>query len=129
MERSTRLTSNKYRAHYPESATERLFLPRTHGGRGLINLEHLLHTQIYNLKEYFHKNVSGLFNAVIQADTQYSPLNLSSYVPGTKVTNTDKCNMLMDNEKRKFSTADTLMILMLKLSIYLRQTIFSAPHN
>lgn len=71
------MTSN--RQHHPHAAVERMTLPRSEGGRGLIDLHVLQQSQINNLREYFRKKTSSspLHKIVSEIDKKYTPLNLS----------------------------------------------------
>jgi hypothetical protein len=68
--------------HHPKSAIERFNLPRENGGRGFSNLEILQHNQIASLKNYFLNRArdNTFFNALVSADTGYTPLNLSDNI-------------------------------------------------
>lgn len=39
---------------HPKSEIERLIITRQHGGRGLIEINHFWHKQMYKLKKFFH---------------------------------------------------------------------------
>lgn len=79
MNRLTRTTCTRFRIHHPTSAVERFTLPRTKGGRGILDIANSHHTQVQTLRQYFQsrKDISRLHSAVIQADVKLTPLNLS----------------------------------------------------
>jgi hypothetical protein len=63
----------KYGHHHPKACTERWTLPRNEGGKGVQNFHN---KQIQKLREYFYNRDSPLHHAVIDADKNYTPLNL-----------------------------------------------------
>jgi hypothetical protein len=67
----------KFSKHPPKSAIERFNLPRENGGRDFSNLEII--NQIASLKNYFLNRArdNTFFNALVSADKNYTPLNLS----------------------------------------------------
>lgn len=72
-------TLTRNRMHHPHAAVERMTLPRSEGGRGLLDL-HVLHQgQVNNLREYFFRKAasSALHRSVVEIDRKYSPLNLA----------------------------------------------------
>lgn len=94
LQTKTAVSLTRHRMHHPKSATERLTLPRSEGGRGFLSIVNLHNKQISSLREYFHSraDASCLHHAVCTADIKYTPLNLSSLempvpVPTTKETN------------------------------------------
>lgn len=69
----------KMRFHHPKASMERMELPRSEGGRGILDLQHLLDKQKSSLHEYFHTKVdSDIHTAIRHSDLNYTPLNLSS---------------------------------------------------
>ncbi|CAG4997932.1 unnamed protein product [Parnassius apollo] len=77
VERSTRVLLTKYRIHHPKSAVERITLPRTEGGRGLIDIKRQHTRKIENLQQYFwNKESSPLHRIVYLVDDRLSPLDL-----------------------------------------------------
>jgi hypothetical protein len=78
----TRVLFTKFCKHHPKSAVERFNLPRENGGRGFSNLEILQHNQIASLKNYFLNRArdNTFFNALVSADKDYTPLNLSDNI-------------------------------------------------
>lgn len=103
IERKTRTTLTKFRAHHPKSAIERLTIPRAQGGRGLIDLSFLLHKQIVSLQKYFleKQETSPLHRAVILADNGYTPLNLCTAVPQDNTTKTERATSQINAWKQK----------------------------
>lgn len=78
IDRTIRTILTKYGVHHPHSSTIRLYLPRQHGGRGLINLETTHGKNINSLREYFLSKNSPLFRAIREADSNISALKLSN---------------------------------------------------
>jgi hypothetical protein len=77
LNRITRTAMTKFKHHHPKACTERLYLPREKGGRGLLNFKTQHSKQITTLTKYFQtKNGVPLHNAIIRADKNYTPLNL-----------------------------------------------------
>lgn len=77
VERSTRVMLTKHRAHHPKSAVERITLPRTVGGRGMVDIGRLCAKQIEGLQKYFcAQDTSPLHLAVVSADNKFTPLDL-----------------------------------------------------
>jgi hypothetical protein len=77
LNRLTRTTMTKYKNHHPKACTERLYLPRDLGGRGMIDIKAIHTKQITTLTQYFYsKTSSPMHNAIIKADKNYTPLNL-----------------------------------------------------
>lgn len=76
LQRKTRVTLSKYRAHHPKAATERITLPRHRGGRGLIDIYVLHKKQIQRLQNYFLGKKLPLYEALCLADNNYTPLDL-----------------------------------------------------
>ena len=76
--RLNRTMLTKHKMQHPKSAIQRTTLPRKLGGRGLIDITELHTKQINNLRTYFkNKNNSSLHKAIVKADQNYTPLNLS----------------------------------------------------
>lgn len=94
LERKTRTIMTSHRIHHPKSATERLTLPRSQGGRGLINIMQLHSKQIISLRKYFEtkKTTSPLHCAIVQSDNKYTPLDLQHHVPLTELQVPDPRN-------------------------------------
>lgn len=72
----TRTTFTKFRIHHPKSATQRLYLPRKEGGRGLTNITELCRSQEKKMREYFHCSNHPLLRKIAKCDTNFTPLNL-----------------------------------------------------
>lgn len=62
--------------HHPKSAVERMYLKRIEGGRGLLNLYELCKNQEHKMRTYFQQNNSPLTQMIVDADNNYSALNL-----------------------------------------------------
>lgn len=77
MDRKIRTMLTKFGVHHPHASCVRLYLPRHHGGRGLLNLESLHADNIEMLRKYFFKFNSPLFSAIREADERISPLKLA----------------------------------------------------
>ena len=69
----------KYRQRHPKSSVERVTLPRSEGGRGILDLKYLHDSQVCNLREYFlRKSVSeGIHKDCTSHDDNYTPLNMN----------------------------------------------------
>lgn len=67
-------------------------MPRSEGGRGLLDLLNLHNKQKASLRDYFlrKRHSSHLHSAIVQADKGYSPLNLANDETFTVVTNEEK---------------------------------------
>jgi hypothetical protein len=76
LNRLTGTTMTKYRNHHPKACTERLYLPREEGGRGLIDIRTLHNKQITTLTQYFNNKQHSLHTAISKVDNKYTPLNL-----------------------------------------------------
>ena len=74
----TRTKLTQSRKHHPKSCKERLTLHRTEGGRGLLDIHHLCNRQLESLRSYFINNEHPMHKAIVQADKNLTPLNLSS---------------------------------------------------
>lgn len=70
----------KHRKHHPRSCSQRLTLPKSEGGRGIIDIRNLHNTQITSLRHFFHTKAqfSSLHNATVKADLKHTPLNLQN---------------------------------------------------
>lgn len=75
--RTVRTNMTKFRNHHPKTCIQRLTLPRTEGGRGLVDVAGLHHQQISALRRYFHTRTHNIHNAVTQIDEKLTPLNLA----------------------------------------------------
>ncbi|CAH2099489.1 unnamed protein product [Euphydryas editha] len=58
------------KAHQQKAEVERLYLPITEGGRGLINIENIYKTHILKYKQYLKQENDHLIQAIVQHDTQ-----------------------------------------------------------
>ncbi|VEN51470.1 unnamed protein product [Callosobruchus maculatus] len=68
----------KHRMSHPNACKERLAIDRKLGGRGIIDIQSLRTTQIQTLRHFFHTKQTNLHKAIVKADKNYTPLNLSS---------------------------------------------------
>ncbi|XP_045474919.1 uncharacterized protein LOC123680848 [Harmonia axyridis] len=73
-----RVSFTKHGILHPNSAIERLYLPRTEGGRGLSSMESATEKEIKSLKNYFLSSNLPLHKRVVVWDTKYTALNLAS---------------------------------------------------
>ncbi|KAI5707600.1 hypothetical protein M8J77_005689 [Diaphorina citri] len=81
LNRKVRTIMTQYRSHHPQSAVERLYLPRHLGGRGLLDLEAQHAKEIDRLRKYFDKKVDP-FIIHVKKEDKYTPLKLSTaYAP------------------------------------------------
>ena len=63
IDRKTRKLFTIYRALYPKSDVDRLYIPRIGGGRGLISIEDCVELAIRGLEVYFHGSEERLIRA------------------------------------------------------------------
>ena len=79
LQRKTRVLMTKHRMHHPKSAVERTTITRNEGGRGLVDIISMHSEQIKGLRQYFHtkQHESELHQAIVKADKDHTPLNLS----------------------------------------------------
>ena len=76
---SVRTLLSRAQSHHPKSAIERMTIPRSQGGRGMVDIIALHHQQKINLRNYFMSLSSEeLIKVVIEADSSFTPLNLSA---------------------------------------------------
>lgn len=80
LDRTVRTIMTKYRNHHPISSSNRMYLPRDRGGRGLLNLEMLHTNQLKRLYTYFQASDDPLHRALSLADVNLSPLNLAGSI-------------------------------------------------
>ncbi|KAI5735775.1 hypothetical protein M8J77_022519 [Diaphorina citri] len=71
------MAMKNFRSHHIHSATERLYLPRKDGGRGLLDLQMLYSKQMQKFRNYFINNRTDFMEYFKRADT-YTPLKLAS---------------------------------------------------
>ncbi|KAL0840474.1 hypothetical protein ABMA28_015720 [Loxostege sticticalis] len=95
IQRIINTTLTKHRKHHPRACIQRQTLPRNEGGRGIIDIQNLHNKQISTLRSYFHTKAttSILHQAIVQADTKFTPLNLqdtSTQINETQVTTQTK---------------------------------------
>ncbi|RZF38073.1 hypothetical protein LSTR_LSTR006472 [Laodelphax striatellus] len=69
IERRVRVAMTKHRAHHPRSAVERVTLPRTMGGRGVIDLKNTYYSALHSLRQYFLSKADfPLYRVMIEND-------------------------------------------------------------
>lgn len=80
LNRKIRVLYTKHRDHHPRSSIERFHLPRTHGGRGVIDFVNAHYNQINNLRKFFEtkSSNSSFHSSISKADINYTPLNLNN---------------------------------------------------
>lgn len=76
LDRMTRTMLTKFRMHHPKSAVERLYIPRTQGGRGLSSIQKICRTQEKNMRSFFYNSDRIFIRKLVECDNGYSPLNL-----------------------------------------------------
>ncbi|KAL1446559.1 hypothetical protein WDU94_012428 [Cyamophila willieti] len=96
LNRKVRTTLTRYRSHHVHSATERLYLPRREGGRGLMDLQNVYSKQVVKLRTYFENKRSKFISYFKQADI-FTPLRLSNstFTSPIMKTNEDMKTTLM----------------------------------
>ena len=57
MDRKTRKVLDMYQALYPRSYVDRLYLPRSEGGKGLLSLEECVNAEKWSLGQYLKMNI------------------------------------------------------------------------
>lgn len=78
LNRMTRTNLTKFRAHHPSASLQRITLPRSEGGRGILDIRNVHYTQIKQLKLYFlGQQEKPLYKSVVKCD-KYSPLNMKN---------------------------------------------------
>ncbi|KAI5707887.1 hypothetical protein M8J77_011815 [Diaphorina citri] len=80
LNRKVRTIMTQYRSHHPQSAVERLYLPRNMGGRGLLDIEAQHAKQVDRLKKYF-MNKNSSFLSQLKSEDHYTPLKLAIEIP------------------------------------------------
>lgn len=81
LDRRTRVLLTKFRCLHPNSAIERLYLPRNKGGRGLLNIKRMCNNEVDNLRRYFYRQPGQLTTDIIRNDTNATE---ASYRHGTR---------------------------------------------
>lgn len=91
LQRTINTTMTAHRKHHPRSCIQRLTLPRSEGGRGIIDIVNLHNKQISTLRNFFHDRAetSSLHQAIVQNDKKHTPLNLKNHNPQRNETITD----------------------------------------
>jgi hypothetical protein len=74
LDRQTRTTMTKYRMHHPRACTERLYLPRRKGGRGLLNIQKLHNSQVTKLQKYFNRSDLNIHSIITSHNFEYTAL-------------------------------------------------------
>lgn len=77
LDRWVRTSFTSHGMLHPNSAIERLYLPRAEGGRGLTNLEAANRNEIRTLKQYFLASNLPVHQCLRACDKNYTALNLS----------------------------------------------------
>lgn len=85
LDRKLRTMLTRHRMLHPNSAIERLYLSRSEGGRGMLNLEEQHSREKENLVKYFCKSNLPIHKTLLRIDKKLSVLNLSS--PVTPLSN------------------------------------------
>jgi hypothetical protein len=80
------------RYHHPKAAIERITLPRIKGGRGVVNIANQHKAEVANLRTYFYQKstTSELHHAVVEADNNATPLNMSERNVNLSTTTVDQ---------------------------------------
>lgn len=78
LDRMVRTLLTSHRSHHPNSSVARLYISRMKGGRGLLSIESNHLKQKLNLINHFNNTNLPLYHALIEADKNYTPLNLSN---------------------------------------------------
>ncbi|XP_030765533.1 uncharacterized protein LOC115889621 [Sitophilus oryzae] len=78
LDKTTRRTLTKFRCLHPNSSIQRLYIPRSEGGRGLLNIKSLCKSQERKMREYFLQHTHPNIQTVVEHDQAYTPLNLAS---------------------------------------------------
>lgn len=80
LNRTVRTMMTKHRNHHKTSSIERITLPTSEGGLGIIDIHNLHNSQIRALRQYFHgkKHGSQLHAIICSTDIRYTPLNLAN---------------------------------------------------
>ncbi|XP_044756963.1 uncharacterized protein LOC123315364 [Coccinella septempunctata] len=68
----------KYGIHHPNASSNRLYISRKDGGRGLPNIEMAHYNTVKEMKKYFKSKNSPLLKALSAEDDNITALNLSS---------------------------------------------------
>ncbi|XP_044757749.1 uncharacterized protein LOC123315909 [Coccinella septempunctata] len=89
LDRWVRASFTRHGMLHPNSAVERLYLPRAEGGRGLTSLEAANEKEVRSLKHYFLSSNLPLHRRMIVWDRNYTALNLS----GPEEPLPDSCNL------------------------------------
>jgi hypothetical protein len=92
LNRKIRVLLTKYRIHHPKACTERLYLPRSLGGRGLVDLKNLCLRQLIKIRECFLKSDLPLCKQIVSLDKSHTALQLGKEVNVTTTIPLDRLN-------------------------------------
>jgi hypothetical protein len=92
LNRRTCVLLTKYRIHHPKACIERLYLPRSLGGHGLVDLKNLYCRQLIKIREYFLKSDLPLYKQIVSLDKSHTALQLGKEVNITMTTPLDRLN-------------------------------------
>lgn len=70
IDRLTRTKMREFRIHHPHASLERCYLPRSLGGRGLVNMKALYIRMCNNMRQYFYKKAEQdpFYDAFVRND-------------------------------------------------------------
>ncbi|KAI4469561.1 hypothetical protein MML48_1g01499 [Holotrichia oblita] len=95
LDRLTRKTFTKYRAHHPRSAVERFHLPRHQGGRGIPRASDLHQRQVENLRNYFYsKREDSEIHMAVTRNDDVTPLKMKREHDGGLVRRGTQADMV-----------------------------------
>ncbi|XP_030747689.1 uncharacterized protein LOC115876144 [Sitophilus oryzae] len=66
LDKTTRRTLTKFRCLHPNSSIQRLYMPRSEGGRGLLNIKSLCKSQERKMREYFLQHTHPNIQTVVE---------------------------------------------------------------
>ena len=66
IDRKTRKLLTMYRALHPQADTDRLYMKREKGGRGMISIEDCIEMETHNMKEYLEKSEENMLKEVLE---------------------------------------------------------------
>ena len=79
LDTKTRKSLTMYKMHHPKSDVDRLYLPRTEGGRGLIQLEFSYKSTTIGLDKYLQETQDTLLHFVKDHDDRKSLYSISRH--------------------------------------------------
>ncbi|XP_044755006.1 uncharacterized protein LOC123313959 [Coccinella septempunctata] len=94
-----RVSFTRHGILHPNSAIERLYLPRSEGGRGLSSLEAATEKEIKSLRNYFLSSNLPVHKRVVLWDKKYTALNLAS--PAEPETDVDPLENMRERWRSK----------------------------